>query len=115
MAQGIRFYFEAAVEYEEKGAKKFLKAEALGPMTLLVEKLAALEAFTHEALEQVFLAVMEETELKLGKIAQPVRMALTGSTVSPGIFEIIEVLGKEKTLGRLGAAVEHIRNLPTES
>lgn len=115
MAQGIRFYFEDCIEYEEKGARKFLKAGALGPMTLLVEKLAALEAFTHEALEQVFLAVMEETELKLGKIAQPVRMALTGSTVSPGIFEIIEVLGKEKTLARLGAAVDFIRNLPTES
>ena len=94
--------------YEEKGAKKLFKADALEPMGLLIEKLDALDEFTHEALEQVFLAVMEATELKLGKIAQPVRLALTGSTVSPGIFEIIEVLGKAKTLERLRAAVDYI-------
>lgn len=108
MAQGLRFYFEEQIEYEEKGAKKLFKADALEPMQLLIEKLDALDEFTHEALEQAFLAVMEATELKLGKIAQPVRLALTGSTVSPGIFEIIEVLGKAKTLERLRAAVTWI-------
>jgi len=108
MAQGLRFYFEDRVEYEEKGAKKLFKADALAPMQLLIDKLDALDEFTHEALEQAFLAVMEATELKLGKIAQPVRLALTGSTVSPGIFEIIEVLGKAKTLERLRAAVTWI-------
>ena len=77
-------------------------------MGLLIEKLDAMETFTHDALEKVFLAVMEATGLKLGKIAQPVRMALTGSTVSPGIFEIIEVLGKEETVKRLRAAVAYI-------
>ena len=84
MAQGLRFYFEKRIVYEEKGARKLFKAAALEPMGLLIEKLDALDEFTHEALEQVFLAVMEATELKLGKIAQPVRLALTGSTVSPG-------------------------------
>ncbi len=108
MAKGIRFYFEMPATYEEKGARKLFKAGALPPMQLLVGKLGQLEAFTHEALEQVFLAVMEETGLKLGKIAQPVRLALTGTTVSPGIFEIIEVLGKEETIKRLGAAVAWI-------
>jgi glutamyl-tRNA synthetase len=109
MAKGLRFYFVDEVVYEEKGAKKFLKAGALEPMDLLIEKLDALPEFTHEALEQAFLAVMEALELKLGKIAQPVRLALTGSTVSPGIFEIIEVLGKAKTLERLRAAVAWIK------
>jgi glutamyl-tRNA synthetase len=52
---------------------------------------------------------MEAHDLKLGKIAQPVRVALTGGTVSPGIFEIIEVLGKEETLHRLGRVVAHIQ------
>ena len=108
MARDIRFYFEPEITFEEKGARKFLTSDALVSMTLLTEKLEALEIFTHEALEQVFLAVMETTGLKLGKIAQPVRMALTGSTVSPGIFEIIEVLGKEKTLERLRSAVAWI-------
>ena len=51
---------------------------------------------------------MEATGLKLGKIAQPVRLALTGKTVSPGIFEILNVLGKEKSLDRLRRAVSFI-------
>jgi glutamyl-tRNA synthetase len=51
---------------------------------------------------------MDETGLGFGKIAQPVRVALTGTTVSPGIFEVIEVLGKARVLARLKAAVEYI-------
>lgn len=108
MAKDIRFYFEAPTIYEEKGAKKLFQPDALPPMRLLMDKLGQMDAFTHEALEQVFLSIIEETGLKLGKIAQPVRLALTGSTVSPGIFEIIEVLGKEETIKRLGAAVAWI-------
>ena len=53
---------------------------------------------------------MEERELKLGKIAQPVRVALTGGTVSPGIFETIEALGREKTLERLKRALRSIQS-----
>jgi len=108
MAKDIRFYFEAPAAYEEKGAKKLFQTDALPPMQNLIDKLGQMDAFTHEALEQLFLSVMEETGLKLGKIAQPVRLALTGSTVSPGIFEIIEVLGKEETIKRLRAAVAFI-------
>ena len=51
---------------------------------------------------------MEERGLKLGTIAQPVRVALTGGTVSPGIFEVMEILGKDEVLSRLDKAVEYI-------
>jgi len=108
MARDLRFYFAETIVYEEAGAKKFLTPEALDPMKKLLVKLQAMTEFTHDALEKVFLALMEETGLKLGKIAAPVRMALTGSTVSPGIFEIIEVLGKDKTVSRIEAAIAHI-------
>ena len=47
--------------------------------------------------------------MALGKLAQPVRVALTGSTVSPGIYEVIAVLGKERTLKRLNNALEYIQ------
>ena len=56
----------------------------------------------------LFRAIVEEHEVKLGKLAQPVRVALTGGTQSPGIFEVIDVIGKEKTLNRLGQAIELI-------
>ena len=105
MAAGAGFYFADEIEYEEKAARKFLKPAALEPVRLLADKLTALEVFEEKALEDVFRAVMEETGLKLGKIAQPVRVALTGRTASPGIFEIIEIIGREKVLKRLAKAI----------
>jgi glutamyl-tRNA synthetase len=55
---------------------------------------------------------METTGLKLGKIAQPVRVALTGKTASPGIFEIMEILGKEQVLARLKQAIRYLVEKP---
>ena len=57
--------------------------------------------FDEKSLEPVFQKVMDETGLGFGKLAQPVRLMLTGKTVSPGIFEMIEVLGKEEAIARL--------------
>ncbi len=108
MAEAGRFYFEDRVQYEEKAAGKFLKPAAAEPLKLLREKLSALSSFDEPALEGAFQAVMEQTGLKLGKIAQPVRVALTGKTASPGIFEVVSIIGKEKVLGRLDQAVQHI-------
>ena len=53
---------------------------------------------------------MEQTGLKLGKIAQPVRVALTGKTASPGIFEVIEIIGKARVISRLKQAIDFIEN-----
>jgi len=105
MAAAAGFYFADEIEYEEKAARKFLKPAALEPVRLLAAKLTDLNVFEETALEDVFRAVMAETGLKLGKIAQPVRVALTGRTASPGIFEIIEIIGREKVLKRLAKAV----------
>ena len=108
MADGALFYFQGEVAYEEKAAQKFLKPAAMEPLHLLVGKLEEQDSFSDAAIEAAFIDTMETTGLKLGKIAQPVRVALTGKTVSPGIFEIIRVLGKEKTLERLKQAVHTI-------
>lgn len=108
MADGAIFYFEDRVSYDEKAAAKFLKPIALEPLKRLIEQIEAIDDFNTQNLEIAFSQVMEITGLKLGKIAQPVRVALTGKTASPGIFEIIEVLGKEKVLARLNAAVQLI-------
>jgi len=110
MAESALFYFEKTIEYEEKAARKFLKAAALEPMTLLASNLEALDTFDEKSLEGAFLDVMEKTGLKLGKIAQPVRVALTGKTASPGIFEIIALLGKEPVIQRLQAAIQFIED-----
>ena len=75
---------------------------------LLMAELKNLPEFTEPGLEDAFKAVMEKTGLKLGKIAQPVRVALTGRTASPGIFEITEIIGKDRVLSRLQAALDYI-------
>jgi glutamyl-tRNA synthetase len=93
---------------DEKAAKKFLTGEIAAPLKSLLEKLSALDDFSEAGIEPAFSAVLQEHGLALGKLAQPVRVALTGSTVSPGIHEVIDVLGKERTLKRLRAALESL-------
>ena len=115
MAAAAGFYYAEKITYEAKAAKKFLKPTILPILRQLMEQLAQLRDFNEKALEGPFLAVMESSGLKLGKIAQPVRVALTGGTVSPGIFEIMAVLGQGRVLDRLQAAVEYIEKQAPEA
>ncbi|KJS30563.1 MAG: glutamyl-tRNA synthetase [Desulfatitalea sp. BRH_c12] len=108
MALQAHFYFSEEITLDEQAAQKFLTQNVLEPLRYLREQLAALPAFGEKDLETVFVQLMEKFSLKLGKIAQPVRVALTGTTVSPGIFEIMTVLGKERVLARLDKAIGYI-------
>ena len=75
------------------------------------EKLTQLTDFNESAIESAFTRTLEEHGLNMGALAQPVRVALTGGTVSPGIHDVIAVLGKERTLQRLRKALEYIGQL----
>ena len=108
MADGALFYFREKIIFEEKAAKKFLKPAIMDALLFLIQQLNGQADFNDASIEASFLNTMEQSGLKLGKIAQPVRVALTGTTVSPGIFEIIRVLGKEATLVRLKQAASFI-------
>lgn len=105
MADGAAFYFADEVAYEEKAQKKFLKPEQKLLFEALVSELEKCHEFTEEQLEQSFAQVMESTGLKFGKVAQPLRVALTGGTASPGIYNVMQVLGKERTLTRVRKAL----------
>jgi glutamyl-tRNA synthetase len=105
MADDAGFYFTDTVSYDEKAVKKFFKPASVEPLRLLLDQLEALDEFKEADLENAFKAVMEKTGLKLGKIAQPVRLALTGKTASPGIFEIVEIIGKDRVLSRIKDAI----------
>jgi len=96
------------VVFDEKSARKFLTPEAAPLFAELAEGLKALDAFTEEGIEGAFNDILDRKGLKLGKLAQPVRVALTGGTVSPGIFEMIAALGRERSVKRLEGAVEFI-------
>jgi glutamyl-tRNA synthetase len=108
LAASLRYYIAEDVEYDEKAKAKFLKEESRGMLVELKDGLAALADFSEDTIEQLFKEIVERHETKLGKLAQPVRVALTGTKQSPGIYEVIGVLGKEKTLKRLERAVESI-------
>jgi len=110
MADDADFYYTDTVSYDEKAAKKFFKPASLEPLVFLAEQLEALDEFNETDLENAFKAVMEKTGLKLGKIAQPVRLALTGRTASPGIFEIIQIIGKDRVLSRIKDAIKFVRD-----
>jgi glutamyl-tRNA synthetase len=111
MTDGAHFYYRDDVRpYDQKAAKKFLKPETAQVLALLAEGLDALDDLAEKTQEGAFKQVMDETGLGFGKIAQPVRVALTGTTVSPGIFEVIEVLGKARVLNRLKAAIAFIES-----
>src|SRR5918999_739917 len=103
------FFLAEDIRIDEKAAAKFLTPEVSTPLRVLIQKLSAIEDFNGEAIERAFTAVLEELGLSMAKLAQPVRVALTGSTVSPGIHEVISVLGKERTLRRLRKALAQIQ------
>lgn len=105
MADGAGFYFLEKPAYDAQAAAKFLTPAMLGPMKQLTDKLSQAQAFDEPALEDIFKTVMADADLKFGKIAQPVRVALTGGTVSPGIFEMMMALGQSKVVARLKEAV----------
>ncbi len=109
MAEGALFYFQDEIVYEEKGDKKFLKPNVLEPMKDIKQRLEGISDFNQKGLETVFVKFLEEKEIKLGKIAQPIRVALTGKTASPGIFEMMEALGKDAVVSRIDKAIGHIQ------
>ena len=74
----------------------------------LVSRLEAVAAFTAPELEKTFKELLDQKGLKLAQLAQPVRVALTGRIVSPGIYEVMEILGKERSLARLKKATDWI-------
>lgn len=108
MAESSLFYFREKVEYDGKAASKFLTAGNSELMILLIERLSALEDNSPAAIERAFNSVLDEKAVKLGSLAQPVRVALTGGTVSPGIFETISAMGKDMAVKRLKDAVAYI-------
>ncbi len=101
MAEKSAFFFKQQVEFDEKARNKFLTDEAKPLIEKIITELAALESYSVENIESLFKKIVEEEGMKLGKLAQPVRVALTGATVSPGIYDVILLLGKEETLKRL--------------
>ena len=99
-----RFYFEAPTAYEPKAAPKLLTPEGARRLGLLIERLEGTAEFTAPAIERVVRALTEELGLKLVDLAQLARLAVTGRTASPPIFDVLALLGRAEALARLRRA-----------
>jgi glutamyl-tRNA synthetase len=108
LAHSLRFYIAEDIEYEEKAKAKFLNEKTLPYLLDVKEALKVLDTFAAPEIEKIFTTLVEKHTTKLGNIAQPVRVAITGKTESPGIFEVLEIVGKKKTLKRLEKAIKTI-------
>ena len=95
-----------SVTMDEAVATKHLTAAIAPTLKEFADLVEAESEFSKETLEQVLHGLIERQELKMGKLAQPLRVALTGGTVSPGIYEVMELLGKARTLTRLQAGIQ---------
>jgi len=99
-----RFLFLAndAIEYDDKAVKKvLLKNDGLAVLQVVRDKLAVMEQFAEDNIETMLRSLAEEKQVGLGKVAQPLRVALCGTTISPPIFDSVKMLGREKTLARI--------------
>jgi glutamyl-tRNA synthetase len=105
LAHSLRYYVSDEIEYLEKARTKFLTEKSLPYLIELRDSIKTLSDFSQPEIERVFHTLTEKHGIKLGNLAQPVRVAVTGGAESPGIYELLEIVGKEKTLKRLEKAI----------
>lgn len=110
MADAALFYFKEEIDCQPKAAKKFLTLKAVDVFTEAISCFERAEDFSEGEIEAIFNKITSERNISLGQIAQPHRVALTGSTASPGIYEVISNLGKERVIKRLKDAIAFIKN-----
>ena len=106
MAQNSLFFFVEPQNYDDKAAKKNLTRDAVAPLQSVIERLSALQEWTAASIHDAVNQVATQLSLGLGKVAQPIRVAVSGTSVSPPIDATLEVLGREVTLRRLHRALE---------
>jgi glutamyl-tRNA synthetase len=111
MAEGARFLASDRIEYDEKAVAKHLRPELLPALADLHDRFAKLEEWNERSIEAAFEQVRaRHGDLPVGRLAQPVRIAITGRAASPGIFETLAVLGQERAVARIAAALEVLRS-----
>ncbi len=108
MAEKSAFLYSEIESYNEKDASKHLTIAAADILKALIERLGALPAWDAEAIHGAVHGVAEMHGVGLGKVAQPIRVAVAGMAVSPPIDETLRLLGRDRTLARLAAAIDHI-------
>lgn len=113
MSESAAYFFVDEIVLDEK-ARAILTSETV-PILKSVREALLGALFEHAPLEEAFQGVCIALGLKLSQVAQPIRAAITGKTVSPGIFDVLTILGKEKSLARLSRQIERIEAVPNSA
>ncbi len=114
LVQGAVPYLSEPMTMDEEAAKKHLTLSIAQSLQAFADQVEAEADFSKETLEGILHGIIERQGLKMGKVAQPLRVALTGRTVSPGIYEVMALLGKERSLQRIRAGVERAMNAESQ-
>jgi len=108
MVDQAEFYFRSDFTFDEKAARKHLTPNIRESLEMLIAKLESFPELDEKGLEEIFKEIVSRKGIKLGALAQAVRVALTGKAVSPGIYEVMKILGKEEALNRLSRALSKL-------
>ena len=111
LVDSAHYFLSDEIVFDPKTAKRFLTPEIAAPLRLLIDRVEQLATFDEAAVEGAFAEVLSQYHLQMGALAQPVRVALTGGTVSPGIHQVIALLGRERSVQRLRSALTYIDQL----
>lgn len=105
-----QYFFTDDFSYDEEGAKKYFYPDLEDRIKVLLKYIRDLEPFTKDAIENVFREISEKLECKAAELIHPVRLGISGMRVGPGLFKLIEVLGKERVIKRLEKLVEYLES-----
>ena len=110
LAEQSVFFYKDFKKYDEKMSKKYLKPALLKPFRVLYDEFDNDACWDNETIKSILNKLAEKFDIKIGKLAQPLRVAITGKNVSPSIYDTVRLLGREKTLKRLNNAINFIES-----
>ncbi|GMV94675.1 MAG: glutamate--tRNA ligase [Candidatus Hydrogenedentota bacterium] len=106
------FFFVEPAEYDEKAVRKqWDKDDAVERMEAIVRVMESVDAWDHDTLKAAYEALAEKSGTGLGQLVHPTRLALTGKSVGPGLFELTALLGKETSIARMRKAMDYVKQL----
>jgi glutamyl-tRNA synthetase len=109
LAEGARFFYQAPTEYQEKAVKKNFRDTSWPLLESFITAIEALDDFNGEAAHSLIAEICEQSEVNMGKLAQPIRILVAGGPVSPPIDLTLGLLGKKETIQRLKAGITMLK------
>lgn len=107
MAQKAACYYQDITEYDQAGVKKWIKEGSVEILQASLEALKALSSWDAKSIDEALENVAKAKEVGMGKVGQPLRIAITGSAMSPGIGDTMMLVGQQRTFDRIQKAIEH--------